>query len=286
MGEFIDSLAFAAFLCSISVVSSNLCFLLLFRNVGLYHTFQDGCDPNNDLVTDTPQEEKPNSGCTPSGRDTCPSDAGKDPIFNFMDYSYDECLFEFTEGQKERMLASYTEYRVNGNYGALPPYEELLLNTPVTVPDLAYRTYEVYTIMTTDCSIECKTTGGEGAVYLYTAMNVPILEWLDFYCFDETQNTTNTSCVLQEEVKLESAVETHSEEDADWKTSGFLANTCFHRGSGGDDDGNACAATTNACDFEITHTCVNGQDNRIDVLVFSVFRNSTTTGVELVCEAN
>ncbi|EYF06206.1 zinc metalloprotease [Chondromyces apiculatus] len=75
----------------------------------LYHTFQDGCDKYNDYVKDTPQEGSPDFDCTES-RDTC-SAAGMDPIHNFMDYSDDDCLSEFTPGQAERMLTSWQTYR-------------------------------------------------------------------------------------------------------------------------------------------------------------------------------
>ena len=75
----------------------------------LYHTFQDGCDKFNDYVLDTPAEASPAFGCQ-TGRDTC-GKAGLDPVSNYMDYSDDSCLTEFTQGQDERMLWSWMTYR-------------------------------------------------------------------------------------------------------------------------------------------------------------------------------
>lgn len=81
--------------------------------LGLLHTFTGGCTEQNggDLICDTPAEAFPGhrpdpktSEC-PHDRDTCknthgPSDAGLDPIHNFMNF-YDEYAIpsKITEAQ-------------------------------------------------------------------------------------------------------------------------------------------------------------------------------------------
>jgi hypothetical protein len=80
--------------------------------MGLYHTFQNGCTPNNDYVGDTPAEAGPAFGC-PAGRDSCTGSKypGLDPVENFMDYTDDACMNTFTSLQDSRMDEQFAAYR-------------------------------------------------------------------------------------------------------------------------------------------------------------------------------
>ena len=79
--------------------------------LGLFHTFEGGCDAPGDLIADTAAEEQPSFFCQTT-RDTCPTEPGLDPVRNFMDYSLDSCMNMFTPGQVLRMDAAFEKYRL------------------------------------------------------------------------------------------------------------------------------------------------------------------------------
>jgi hypothetical protein len=90
--------------------------------LGLLHTFEGGCADPGDGVADTPAEAVPSFRCddvntcdTPVFPDPA-NPAGPpidlpDPIHNFMNYSYDACMYQFTPGQNARMIALFVHYR-------------------------------------------------------------------------------------------------------------------------------------------------------------------------------
>jgi hypothetical protein len=77
--------------------------------LNLEHTFFGQCNKNGDFVADTPPQKSATSGC-PEGKNTCPA-PGLDPIHNYMDYSDDSCITEFTPGQVQRMRDSWLLWR-------------------------------------------------------------------------------------------------------------------------------------------------------------------------------
>ncbi len=81
--------------------------------VGLYHTFQGGCSGDGDFVADTPAERSPAYGC-PTDRNSCKDGRdvpSYDPIHNFMDYTDDDCMDEFTPWQRVRAYEKTSFYR-------------------------------------------------------------------------------------------------------------------------------------------------------------------------------
>lgn len=77
--------------------------------MNLYHIWGDdgtGC-LGSDRVDDTPNQAGYNSGCATFPKISCNNGPNGDMFMNFMDYSVDNCLNLFTEGQKARMTALF-----------------------------------------------------------------------------------------------------------------------------------------------------------------------------------
>ncbi|MEM7305416.1 MAG: M43 family zinc metalloprotease [Planctomycetota bacterium] len=90
--------------------------------LGLEHTFSGGCGSasacysSGDLICDTNRESSSTFGC-PGSKTSCGS---PDPIHNYMDYSDDTCMWEFTPEQSNRMRCTIQHYRSDLPGSALP----------------------------------------------------------------------------------------------------------------------------------------------------------------------
>jgi|GEM_PF-1543331 len=79
--------------------------------LGLFHTFQDGCDGadcsmSGDRICDTSSQASPNLEC--ASADSCGT---VEPVSNFMNYSWQVCMSEFTPEQVRRMRCTIQIYR-------------------------------------------------------------------------------------------------------------------------------------------------------------------------------
>jgi pregnancy-associated plasma protein-A/flagellar hook capping protein FlgD len=91
--------------------------------LGLYHVFQDGCTAagapgcysSGDRICDTEPDEASHGGC-PTDAMTC---GDPDPIRNYLEYTDDLCMNNFTIEQARRMRCSMTYYRPSG-YTEIP----------------------------------------------------------------------------------------------------------------------------------------------------------------------
>ncbi|MFK7796637.1 MAG: M43 family zinc metalloprotease [Aureispira sp.] len=70
--------------------------------LNLRHIWGDGGCTASDFVDDTPDAGGANTGCPAANSSSCGS---VDMHMNYMDYSYDACMYMFSAGQKDRMIA-------------------------------------------------------------------------------------------------------------------------------------------------------------------------------------
>jgi len=91
--------------------------------LGLFHTFRGGCTNNDclndgDRVCDTPPDnstapspcENPINSCNTDAQSGLPSDV-PDMVTNYMDYGYNSCRNDFTQGQADRMQMAIMDVR-------------------------------------------------------------------------------------------------------------------------------------------------------------------------------
>ncbi len=86
--------------------------------LNLYHIWGDDGTAcwGTDYVDDTPNQAGFNSGCPAFPHITCSNGPNGDMFMNYMDYTYDACMFMFTAGQAARMDAALT----NNSVGRAP----------------------------------------------------------------------------------------------------------------------------------------------------------------------
>jgi hypothetical protein len=82
---------------------------------GLYHTFQNGCEAPGDDVADTAFEQNPAMGCPLQQPSACPGETNFNPVENYMDYSDDACMRQFTPMQYQRIkdMVGYYRYKLS-----------------------------------------------------------------------------------------------------------------------------------------------------------------------------
>ena len=83
--------------------------------LNLRHIWGDGQCKQDDFVNDTPESNGPNYGCPSYPTENCRS---TDMTMNYMDYTYDTCMYMFSEGQKSRLR---TVFASGGPRAAMAP---------------------------------------------------------------------------------------------------------------------------------------------------------------------
>ena len=96
--------------------------------LNLRHIWGDGGCGVDDFVTDTPLSDASNGGCA-TGHTSCGS---VDMVENYMDYSDDDCMNLFTEGQKDRMR---TVLEAGGSRRSLALSDKFGESTPIEPED-------------------------------------------------------------------------------------------------------------------------------------------------------
>lgn len=78
------------------------------HGIGLPHTFQNGCNGRGDYSSPICPQQRATGGCPTTKPTSC---GCPDPINNYMDYSYDRCMTQFTSGQDQLANEQLFTYR-------------------------------------------------------------------------------------------------------------------------------------------------------------------------------
>ncbi len=85
--------------------------------LGLRHIWGDA-NCGTDFCNDTPTQQQANTGCPTYPSVTCSNGPNGDMFMNFMDYSYDNCLYMFTNDQSARMQTAMANAPLRMNLSA------------------------------------------------------------------------------------------------------------------------------------------------------------------------
>jgi hypothetical protein len=166
--------------------------------LGLFHTFESGCDDVNDGITDTAAEAFPSYGCYPGEYwDSCPNNEGPDPVFNFMGYNDDKCLYQWTDGQADKMRASFDAYRTSERSIAGPP--TILTggapSEPITLLGQEVEIFSFPGMFNATHGFACSTTADNGDVDMFLNWDANLEQ---FDCASETPSS-NENCSISVE---------------------------------------------------------------------------------------
>ena len=149
--------------------------------LGLFHTFDGGVCSNTyttqDLIVDTPAQEAPDYGTSPSSACGVTS-----AIENFMNYSNDSAMYTFTPEQTNRMICSQTSYRPLGySFSTVGTFTASGISSPLTVTGLTNGTpYSCSVVANNSSGSSAASTGVVGTPRIPTAPGIPTISRTDF----------------------------------------------------------------------------------------------------------
>lgn len=123
----------------------------------------------NDFVDDTPVHQTSNNGCpTFPKTNNCPGGPWTEMTMNYMDYTFDACMYMFTAGQKNRMQAVVApggaRFSLNNSLGCVPVGE--VCNAPTLAQLNATNVTE------TSARLNCTVTGVNAYQWRYRVAGV------------------------------------------------------------------------------------------------------------------